>query len=170
MFKPPEFDPNDLATKIQPFHSRLRAGDVRLPRYKPLQKTEVFCAPSEGSEDPPPGANPTWRWQDRAVQLQSTQPGSPAPNAEGAHEGRTGVNQPQTFLPVLGRSRSGRSAGTRARATAGRCQTKRRKGDSTAPRTQFPLGAPAAPPPSGPALRNGLSSSGREKPATPLEA
>lgn len=68
----------------------------------------------------------------------------------------------------MGRSRSGRSAGTRARATAGRCQTKRRKGDSTAPRTQFPLGAPAAPPPSGPALRNGLSSSGREKPATPL--
>lgn len=63
-------------TKNQPFHSTFRAEGIYLLLYKPSQKTEVFCAFSGGSGDPPPGANP-WSllegWQEKAVQLQSTQ-------------------------------------------------------------------------------------------------
>lgn len=125
----------------QPFCSLLRAGGIHLALYKPSQpETEGFFALSEGSGDSPPAANP-WSllegWQQKAVQLRSTQPRPQLQELREPTKAGVGPTSQEAGFTSdwLVEAREDNTTGVETTYMAGD-----EKGDSTPPRAQFPLG------------------------------
>lgn len=154
--------------KTQPFYSTLRAGGTSfLPLYKPSQKTEAFCVPSEGCGTLLQKRTPAACWKDGKIKRLSSRAHSwvPSPSAEGAHWGRA-RGQSASSLLSCGGSTVGREA------DAARSEVRKECGAQTprdrralletppkrwldAPEGAVPARSSAPPPPPGPAPGRG---------------